>query len=1205
MLNVIASMHLLPQNHGKNVRLEALGKSTLANFNDLPKLAAIEQLAQVIREEYSSCDEEDTPINLFTENIVFSGNNYTVFPGTKESGTNILNSLFASIFSSEGSCSLPDQFSSAVFSASSLMLYIINQSALKCGYSRNYSEEIISKEICIPTQDSLMQFMHTVVFDKNTINEYCKRNSIPETTIDSFSITPTDFKSFSNNSTVLTERPLVRVANTYIFLQITSSVDCLIQFIWNQAKLNNCFEILLNLYHSHSWQNMHRLFDKMQWINIDVTIPSQQILPFKEAFYQFDLNKCAYVCYLQSGSPECSKEEGSQSSETEANDIDQRNNEIFNILSQVVGLEERNFLSMYILSEVGYEQSFSIKSSLEKSTILYLRATELKHIVSLEQSDPLLLWKFAKSHREVAIECELKSLGGMLDVFACYKDNNCSLWPVGKMRPELIAFMPGYSHRYIKASVLKRDEHLASFVYGDQLASVLVYNYCSYAPFYAIVDDPIPTTLLLENFQRPIWILNDQIETQHPAFISSHLEMLAFHMQKFQPYLKDYIADGNSPYPLTIKVVFDDRYKMEMRPGDVPIVPLTEINIPTKVITEGISLFITIELAHWYAQPDNGGERLLISALLNAIALIYPDLKKDSELATIVDKIIPKSPSKYITILGNANNIQLETRYLPAFRPIQLYDVSHIKENLSRSYGILVDQKDLLTKEGKKALCNQIAESLYKTLLEKLLFFDQEELLLFLIGLNEACVQKRAIRTLDLPAKMAAFSNIRTEIVSLFHEEQERAKTALAVRCLIEMISANDSHNGDVQPNIDEIDELIALMYEMIEWAWLSDGIQMGLQDPWIELLSCGRIQVDYSSLNFNLIPFAMSKSDIEVNLYVNEYENIFSEPDVDLSLYSSPEVEKFDKAFVSSWGIGLFRLQDFIIELSNFTRQHNGSVVGIDKTILLEKLKQTKFNWRDEEMEAALDILTLETGWRIGKAPVGMKNTDTYPWYYNRTLSFLRRPIAKLTRHNEIAYYWSYRHLFASFDNLLSLLFSGRLQVAEGTELSGLIQEIRTKKGKEFRNAVAAWLADTGFLEVIPYEVPIKPGANLNADKDLGDIDILVVDRAHSIIYSVECKNTVDSRTVHEVKTELDKYLGRGGNPGMIQKHVERDKWLKENMAALSFYVLSPEFFTMKSIIVTSEETPLAYIKKDELPLPLVSFPKLKNVGITALKAL
>lgn len=198
MLNVIASLHLLPQNHGKNVRLEALGKSTLANFNDLPKLAAVEQLAQVIGEEYPSCDEEDIPINLFTENIVFSGNNYTVFPGTKESGTNILNSLFVSIFSSEGSCGLPDQFSSAVFSASALMLYLINQSALKCGYSRNYSEEIKSKEICIPTQDSLQQFMHTVVFDKNTINEYCKRNNIPEKTIDSFSITPTDFKSFSN-----------------------------------------------------------------------------------------------------------------------------------------------------------------------------------------------------------------------------------------------------------------------------------------------------------------------------------------------------------------------------------------------------------------------------------------------------------------------------------------------------------------------------------------------------------------------------------------------------------------------------------------------------------------------------------------------------------------------------------------------------------------------------------------------------------------------------------------------------------------------------------------------------------------------------------------------------------------------------------------------------------------------------------------------
>ncbi len=140
--------------------------------------------------------------------------------------------------------------------------------------------------------------------------------------------------------------------------------------------------------------------------------------------------------------------------------------------------------------------------------------------------------------------------------------------------------------------------------------------------------------------------------------------------------------------------------------------------------------------------------------------------------------------------------------------------------------------------------------------------------------------------------------------------------------------------------------------------------------------------------------------------------------------------------------------------------------------------------------------------------------------------------------------------------------------------------------------------------LEVNPDEVPIKPGKKLDANTDLGDIDVFAIDHEAAIIYSIECKDTVDSRAIHEMKTEVDKYLGRDGKSGLIKKHVDRHKWLKENQAMLSAYVKNPNSYSIKSLIITSEEIPLAYIKKDVLPMPMISFPKLRIIEKLKLRA-
>jgi hypothetical protein len=66
--------------------------------------------------------------------------------------------------------------------------------------------------------------------------------------------------------------------------------------------------------------------------------------------------------------------------------------------------------------------------------------------------------------------------------------------------------------------------------------------------------------------------------------------------------------------------------------------------------------------------------------------------------------------------------------------------------------------------------------------------------------------------------------------------------------------------------------------------------------------------------------------------------------------------------------------------------------------------------------------------------------------------------------------------------------------------------------------------------------------------------------------------------------------------------KHVERDDWLNANKAALKDLVPDAENYTIKSFILTADEIPLSYLKKDDLPLPVKSFAFLRKNGLAYL---
>ena len=163
---------------------------------------------------------------------------------------------------------------------------------------------------------------------------------------------------------------------------------------------------------------------------------------------------------------------------------------------------------------------------------------------------------------------------------------------------------------------------------------------------------------------------------------------------------------------------------------------------------------------------------------------------------------------------------------------------------------------------------------------------------------------------------------------------------------------------------------------------------------------------------------------------------------------------------------------------------------------------------------------------------------------------------------------------------------------------LNDYLKQINNEKGKTFRDEVAKWLTNEGILEIIPYEVkPSKLSGNQD-DGKYGDIDVLAIDKSQKLIFSIECKNTVSARVIHEMKTEMDKYLGRNEDSSWVHKHARRDKWIKDNLILLSSLIDNPEEYSIISLILTSEDIPTIYLAQDTLPLPIISFLTMRREG-------
>ena len=115
---------------------------------------------------------------------------------------------------------------------------------------------------------------------------------------------------------------------------------------------------------------------------------------------------------------------------------------------------------------------------------------------------------------------------------------------------------------------------------------------------------------------------------------------------------------------------------------------------------------------------------------------------------------------------------------------------------------------------------------------------------------------------------------------------------------------------------------------------------------------------------------------------------------------------------------------------------------------------------------------------------------------------------------------------------------------------------------------------------------------------QDKGDIDILAINNSKNIIYSIECKNTVQSKLTYDYRMEFDNYLGTNGKEGLINKHINRHIWLENNIEQVQSKLSLNEKPIIKSLVISKNILPLKHMKT--VPIPVLSFYEIKTKQFT-----
>jgi hypothetical protein len=1197
VFKVLSFLHLQPTNHGKNIRLENLVTELVRDVRTNADSTNFSELLKDIKKVGIRNWAEDPPEEFFTENIVFENDNHITFPGISTGSPEIVQGLIHTVQFRNG---LPEAFKAKVNQGLRLILTIHTNIARSLGLIHRMFEEQADESLTIPEETLVREKMNLFSWTTEEIADISEQLKLPKDTINQFVFEPSKFSlNFRDpNQNPLLEYPFIRIGNEIILVLPTVELGCINDFIIGQARAFNCLDNLLKEYEKHSRQELLSYFQRMHWTPQGFSFSSNNptIFLLDNSLWRIDTDKMVYVTMI---------------TENPDHTVDTRHRDsisttYYKRVEEETAAIKKEFPDHKVLVVCIINKSRSLGvlglalERFKKSEYqLFFGLLEFQALTRVWKFDRLTLWKYAKYLDAAEGKMEFAPLQTHYSKFKWYKRNDESFFDPDEQPYTMAMFGFEIESEIRRQGVMKMDKIGIRMPGKEDDIIVPCYRKEEYYPAYvsqAIHYGHLHSCLL--KYSCPLWFM-----PAGPKDMGAEVYINGFMYWLNEMYdeAKEFINQlGHRPVLFSVAM---DKEFQSLKDLDDYDGRETNIKYQLNKDTRVIYIEIPIGIVQFLSRPNNAGEQQLMTFLLDMLGLLIEATGSGKSLNEydrdyIIQTKIPFGTQKMMIIATGDRDLRVAEVDIDDPRIIPKSDVSYLLQNQVQGLGYATPIPEKIPDDaGKMKLFEDLVTLHFKRLCAELERYDGMSLLLFLMQRHEALIQDRSFRKINYPAKLACYGKYYNVYEEFSESERDLTFSSLAMRVLIEFVACK-LPTGKKKINDDDADMLLATTGRIIQSGSLSDEIKYGIRQMEIGLLPSGRIGINLREGNKGFEEFTAKLYGEEFDSYTKDYEMAFHRRSTSPEVAPDEYLEHVNDGFKQVWGIGIYDIPVLSHVVAYHLFSKNKSVDIIPEKDFIELLK-TETDFSETEITSYISQLSFLQRDDILAPPEGYSKTDIYPWRYNRRLSYLIKPIIRFQGGGEYKLIISARHLWGATENLVSSFGMGTLKIDKSqNKLQQLLAKQNEVKGKEYRGEVFSWLTNNcPYLRLFDHEVKISERGFFRADTDKGDIDILAIDDERKIVYSIECKNTHQSKVAYEFRREIDNYLGNDNRPGMIEKHVKRDIWLRENLKYMLEKLGLENDYRLVSLVVTRHILPTI---SPNLPnIPILSFYELTKLGL------
>ncbi|WP_017732418.1 YecA family protein [Nafulsella turpanensis] len=1204
LLSSFALLQVLPQNHGKNIRLEEIQKQVVQSTSASEKTVDVTFLKNFIHEKFPHNHLEDPPENLFTENLMTPIGNMIVFPGITEGQVYYLQQLITTIFNSEDE--FERDFKKEAINSTLLLLSMTDSIATSLGYVRNMLvEQDESNDIYFPHQEAIETKREYFIFSESDVLRFAKSIRANPDLLDVFILNERDkrLSGSESDSNPLIFHPIIKKESKLILASPATVVFAAINNIITTAIKFNCLSHLLSKYTELCWHQCNLALKKIGFVRTQDHFPKTD-LPVKEALYMFDSNKVAYVMVKS--------DDGKRYNPSYPlslhidNKLDEQINERAKFISNKVANDSRfknyKFHLLTIVVGIGRPVYFQLRPKLDTGQwrVLGFSLYDLNILYKSGKCHNLTLWNYSK-----ALTINKLSTQFFLDNISYFIENEESFYSTDDKISDLMVSV-GHALEFKADAIKRHDEHLSVFPNknGFQLIPVTREVLPALLPVYSTRLVPgFPLMLNTPVLDKDLWIIpnNRFIEPKNnkDEFEIEICLAIAYWLHELSPMLKELV---NLTYIKQILI----KVSVIEAPNYYDLVEQVDKNralfdeIACSLEEHELHCELNEYFYYYLYRNDNYAEKVLMQKVLVSLAELLhnkniPTGLNPERIDSLLNKYIPFGPKKKLLLHLSDHDIRLSPMNVIGLRPLYPFEINRQLDGLGEALSTSpYKSKEDLNAQEKQKLINDVVFHFYTKLREILSRYRSEDLLRKLMVLYEASIQKREDYKFQATPKIECFKDYCDILDIISKQNRKHVQHTLSLRCLIEHVIAEPS-SGDALFDVEGLDSALAYMHNIITWGFLSDELRFKIADINVSLLPSGRIGTDKDFSKRVIESFYQQKFTEDIDDAIESFHENFKP--LEREKPNSKSNSKLEKAFADEFGIDL---ETFLTIVDNAAllalEKEDSCYTGLKETFINEIPGITKIN-SDVISQVVSTFSLFNRGKVENVSELGLKSEDFYPWRFNRALSYLRKPFILISSEDKEFVWFSARALFDFKFHLISQIQSGRHNAISPT-MKSYIAEVNDKNGKDFNDKVFQHLKKEKDVGLVYPNVKIGPKGILRHNEDIGDIDILIINEENKSIIAIECKDIIVARTPYEMHLELMKFIT--GNKPWIPKVDKRNNWLKSNIKSLQLLHNDDyQQYSYEYIFLTSEAIPLPFIREEDISYRFVNFYDVrKNLG-------